>query len=226
MTKPTETLTARESVWMYRIRQKIALERIILKVGKSREKSRAKQFLEAMEQAYPELLEDFEQFDLDLQDYPAPELFDASEYAEARGRKQAFKLPRDIVWEEKVIKRAVRDYFDLFHPCDNAFHSAMIGLRYLSALHPELFAKAKAQAVAQRDRILTCEIHCKCGCTSPENCQTADSFGIAERGRLANVSNRIASARQVLADAGGNSPDDRQFFLDRVGEIAPEMLIP
>ena len=150
MTKPVETLTARESVWAFRIRQRIALERIILRVGKPKEKYQAQQFLEAMEKACPELLEDFEQYDLELLDHPAPELFDESEYSEARGRKKALKLPKEIAWEEKIIKRAIRDYTDLFHPCDNAFHSAMIGLRYLWTLHPELFATARIQAIALR----------------------------------------------------------------------------
>jgi hypothetical protein len=224
MTKPAETLTARESVWTYRLRQKIALERIILKVGKPREKSRAKRFLEAMEQACPELLEDFEQYDLELHDYPAPELFDASEYVEARGRKKAFKLPKDIVWEEKVIRRAVKDYADLFHPCENSFHNAMTGLRYLHTLHPELFARARAQAIEQRNQILICEIYCKCGCTNQENRQPADAFKVAGRGRFEGVSKRIALARQTPGLTADMSDPDWQFFLDRVMEMAPEML--
>ena len=47
MTKSTEKLTAREFVWVHRIRQRIAFERIILTVGNPNEKLRAKQFLEA-----------------------------------------------------------------------------------------------------------------------------------------------------------------------------------
>ena len=224
MSRPAENLTARESVWTYRIRQKIALERIILKVGKPREQSRARLFLQAMEQACPELLEDFEQYDLELHDYPAPELFDASEYVEARGRKQAFKLPKDIVWEEKVIRRAVRDYADLFHPCDNAFHISMTGLRYLNTLHPELFARARSQAIAQRDRILSCELYCKCGCTTAENRQPADSFKMTNRGRFASVSQRIEHARQPTGLTDDMSDPDWPFFLDRIMEVAPEML--
>jgi len=225
MTKPIETLTANESVWAYRIRQKIALERIILTVGNPKEKYRAKQFLQAMEQAYPDLLEDFEQYAFELLDYPTPELFDESEYSKAKGRKTALKLPRDIVWEEKIIGRAVREYADLFHPCEDIFNNAIKGLRYLKTLHPELFARAWAQAIENRDRILTCEIYCKCGCTSPDNLQPADSFRIAERGRLESVSKRITYAKQTLAVAGDKSHDDWQFFLDRVGEMAPEMLM-
>ena len=224
MTRPAENLTARESVWTYRIRQRIALERIILKVGKPREQSRAQRFLQAMEQACPELLEDFEQYDLELHDYPAPELFDASEYVEARGRKLAFKLPKDIVWEKKVISRAVRDYADLFHPCDNAFHNAMTGLCYLNTLHPELFARARSRAIAQRDHILTCDIHCKCGCINAENRQQADAFKMTGRGRLASASQRIDHARQSPAMTDDMSDPDWLFFLDRVGEVAPEML--
>ena len=224
MTKPIEKLTAHESVWAYRIRQKIALERIILTIGNPKEKYRAKQFLDAMEQACPELLEDFEQYDLELLDHPAPELFEESEYSRARGRKKALKLPKDIAWEEKIIKRAVKDYTDLFHPCDNAFHSAMMGLRYLKTLHPELFATASAQAIEQRDQILTCEIYCKCGCTNPENRQPADSFKIADRGRFGSVSKRISYAMQPPEVKSDNSHEDWQFFLDRVREVAPEML--
>lgn len=224
MPRPAETLTARESVWTYRIRQKIALERIILKIGKPREQSRAQRFLQAMEQACPELLEDFEQYDLELHDYPAPELFDPSEYVEARGRKQAFKLPKDIVWEKKVISRAVSDYADLFHPCDNAFHNAMTGLRYLKTLHPELFARARSLAIEQREQILTCELYCKCGCTTPENRQPAKSFKMTSRGRFTSVSKRIEHARQSPGTADDMSDPDWQFFLDRVMEVAPEML--
>ena len=222
--RPADTLTARESVWTYRIRQRIALERIILKVGKPKEKSRAKRFLEAMQQACPELLDDFEQYDLELHDYPAPELFDPSEYVEARGRKQAFKLPKDIVWEDKVIRRAVRDYAELFHPCDNAFHNAMTGLRYLNTLHPELFTRARARAIEQRGQILTCELYCKCGCTTPENRRPAASFKMAQKGRFANVSQRIEHARQAPGSTGDMNDPDWLFFLDRVKEVAPEML--
>lgn len=224
MTKPTETLTARESVWTYRIRQKIALERIVLTVGNPKEKYRAKQFLEAMEHAYPELLEDFEQYAFELLDRPAPELFDESEYSKAKGRKTALKLPKDIVWEEKIISRAVREYTDLFHPCMDIFNNAMQGLQYLSNLHPELFVRARTQAIEQRDQILTSEIYCKCGCTTPDNRQPADSFKIASRGRFQSVSKRIAYARQAKPVPGDNSQCDWQFFLDRIGEVAPEML--
>jgi len=224
MKKSAETLTARESVWTYRIRQKIALERIVLTVGNPKEKYRAKQFLEAMEHACPELLEDFEQYTFELIDHPTPELFDESEYSKAKGRKTALKLPRDIVWEEKIISRAVREYTDLFHPCMNIFNNAMQGLQYLSNLHPELFVRARTQAIEQRDQILTFEIYCKCGCTTPENRQPADSFKIANRGRFQSVSKRIAYARQATEDTGGNLQDDWQFFLDRIREVAPEML--
>jgi len=224
MTKPTETLTARESVWTYRIRQKIALERIVLTVGNPKEKYRAKQFLEAMEHAYPELLEDFEQYTFELLDHPTPELFDESEYSKAKGRKTALKLPKDIVWEEKIISRAVREYTELFHPCMNIFNNAMQGLQYLSNLHPELFVRARAQAIEQRDQVLSMEIYCKCGCTSPENSQPADSFKIANLGRFEGVSKRIDYAKQTIEIPGDISHDDCQFFLDRIREIAPEML--
>ena len=224
MTKPIEKLTAHESVWAYRIRQKIALERIILTVGNPKEKYRAKQFLEAMEQACPELLEDFEQYDLELLDHPVPELFDESEYSRAKGRKKALKLPKDIAWEERIIKRAVGDYTNLFHPCDNAFHSAMMGLRYLQTLHPELFAAARTRVLEQRDQILTCDIYCKCRCTTPEDRQPADSFEIADRGRFGKVAKRIAFARQSSDIQNNHSHEDWQFFLDRVREVAPEML--
>lgn len=224
MTKSADSLTARESVWAYRIRQKIALERIVLAVGNPREKYRAMQFLQAMEDACPELLEDFEQYDFEFLDLPAPELFDEDEYSTAKGRKTALKLPRDVVWEEKIINRAAREYADLFHPCTKTFDNAMIGLQYLSNLHPELFARARARAIEQRGQILTSEIYCPCGCTTPENRQPADSFRIAERGRFENVSKRIAHARQAMADAGDDQQGDGQFFLDRIREIAPEML--
>lgn len=227
MTKSSAYVTARESVWIHRIRQRIAFERIILLVGKPEEQARAKQFLEAMEQAYPELLEDTEQYLLDffkeIDDHP-PELFDASEYSKAKGRKTALKLPKDIRWEERNIRRAVREYRDLFFPCENLFNNAMKGLQYLHHLLPELFARARAQAIEQRAQILTSEIYCKCNCTTPANSRPADAFEMTTRGRFENVSQRITCARQVLEGRGANSQGHWQFFLDRIGEIAPEML--
>lgn len=227
MTKPAEKLTAREFVWVHRIRQRMALERIILSIGNPKEKYKAKQFLEAMEQAYPELLEDIDLLTAEfLEDTNqlTPELFDDSEYSKAKGRKTALKLPQDILWEEKIIRRAVREYRDLFHPCENFFNNAMKGLQYLGNLHPELFVRARDQAIMQREQILTFEIYCKCDCTDPENRQPADSFKFTSRGRFENVSKRITSARQTPEGTVDKSNVDWQFFLDRIGEIAPELL--
>ncbi|MCK4508658.1 MAG: hypothetical protein KAU27_08960, partial [Desulfuromonadales bacterium] len=139
MSKPSEKLTAREFVWEYRLRQRITLERIILTVGNPKENHRAKQFLEAMEKANPKLLEDIDQHShefLEEIDYHPLELFDDSEYSKATGRKTALKLPQDILWEEKAIRRAVTEYRDLFHPCEILFNNAMKGLQYLNNLHP------------------------------------------------------------------------------------------
>jgi len=227
MSKPSENLTAIESVWEHRIRQRIAFERIILTIGNPKEKYRAKQFLEAMERANPKLLEDVEQYTLDLfydRYQHTPELFDESEYSKAKGHKTALKLPKDIRWEERVIRRAVREYRDLFHPCDFFFNNAMKGLQYLSTLLPELFAKARVQAIEQRDQILNFEIDCKCNCTTKEDRQPADSFKITHRGRFKKVSKRITYAKQVLERTGHSQQSDSQFFLDRVSEVAPEML--
>jgi hypothetical protein len=227
MTKLSEKLTAYESVWVYRLRQRIALERIILTVGNSKEQHQAKKFLEAMEQANPELFEDIELCIPELLDDNEPgtlELFDEREYSQARGRKVALKLPRDIRWEDRVIRRAAREYRELFHPCENLFKNAMKGLQYLNNLHPELFARAKALAIEQRDQILTFEIYCKCNCTPHEDLQPAETFRITDRGRFKNASRRIAHARQVLAGPGDSRQGNWQFFLDRIGEVAPEML--
>lgn len=227
MAKSSEKLTAREFVWEHRIRQRIALERIILTVGSPRERSRARQFLEAMGQANPELLEDIEQYVLDLlyeRDQYTPELFDKSEYAKAAGRKTALKLPKDILWEERVIRRAAREYRDLFHPCENHFRNAMKGLQYLHSLHPELFARGRAQVIAQRDQILTFEIYCKCCSTTKQDRQPADSFHRTDSGRFKAVSKRIAQARKSLVQTGANHQVDWQFFLDRIREVTPEML--
>ena len=194
-------------------------------VGNPKETFRAKQFLEAMEQAHPELLEDIDQYTLELleeNDPFTPELFDDSEYCKAKGRKTALKLPKDIVWEERVIRRATGEYRDLFHPCEKNFSNAMKGLEYLYNLHPKLFARAKDQAIEQRAQILSFEIYCKCGCTTPKNSQPADSFKITNRGRFENVSKRISFAKQSLEDSGDQS--HWQFFLDRIREITPEML--
>jgi len=106
----------------------------------------------------------------------------------------------------------------------NIFNNAMQGLQYLSNLHPELFVRARAQAIEQRDQVLSMEIYCKCGCTSPENSQPADSFKIANLGRFEGVSKRIDYAKQTIEIPGDISHDDCQFFLDRIREIAPEML--
>ena len=227
MLKPSEKLTAREFVWEHRLRQRITLERIILTVGNSEEKSRAKQFLEAMEKANPNLLEGIDHYTPELLediDYHDPELFDNSEYSKAKGRKTALKLPKDILWEDRIIRRAVREYGDLFHPCEISFNNAIKGLQYLNNLLPELFARARVQAIEQRDQILTFEIYCKCNCTTKEDRQPADSFKITNRGRFKNVSKRITCAKQTLESHGDSSQSDWQFFLDRVGEVAPEML--
>jgi hypothetical protein len=227
MTKSTEKLTAREFVWVHRIRQRIAFERIILTVGNPNEKLRAKQFLEAIEQANPKLLEDIEQYTLealDDNDQHTPELFDDSEYSKATGRKTALKLPKDILWEERIIRRAASEYRDLFHPCEKIFDNAMKGLQYLYNLHPKLFVKAKAQAIEQRDQILNFDIYCKCGCTNPENSHPADSFKDTNQGRFESVSKRISFAKQALEDTCANSQGHWQFFLARVREVAPEML--
>lgn len=227
MSKPSEKWTAREFVWEHRIRQRIAFERIILTVGKPQEKYRAQQFLEAMERANPELFEDVEQYTLDLvydsKQY-TPELFDDSEYSKATGRKIALKLPKDIIWEERIIRRSVREYRALFHPCENLFNNAMKGLQYLHNLHPELFARARSQIIEQRDQILTFDIYCKCNCTTKQDRQPADSFKIANSGRFKKVSKRITSAKQALDSGIDSGRGDWQFFLDRIREVAPEML--
>jgi len=227
MTKPTEKLTAREFLWVHRIRQRMALERIVVSIGNPKEKDKAKQFLEAMEQAYPEIFDDIEHLTPELfedSDHLTPELFDDSEYSKAKGRKTALKLPQDILWEEKIIRRAAREYRDLFHPCEEFFNNAMKGLQYLNNLHPELFARARELALLQRDQILTAELYCKCDCTTPENRQPAGSFKITSQGRFENVSKRITIARQTLEGTGNNIQWDCQFFLDRIGEVAQEML--
>jgi hypothetical protein len=227
MAKFTEELFARESVWIHRIRQRIAFERIIATVGKSGEQARAKQFLEAMEQAHPELLEDIEQYTLDFFreiDYHPPELFDESEYSKAMGRKTALKLPKDIRWEERNIRRAVREYRDLFHPCEVFFNNAMKGLQYMHKLLPELFAKARAQAIEQRNQVLTFEIYCQCNCTTTINSRPADAFKSTDQGRFEAVSKRITAARQALEDTEDSRQGHWQFFLDRIREITPEML--
>ena len=227
MSKPSEKLTAREFVWEHRLRQRITLERIILTVGNSKEKYQAKQFLEAMEEANPKLLEGIDHYTPELLadiDHHAPELFNDSEYSKVKGRKTALKLPKDILWENRIIRRAVSEYSDLFHPCEISFNNAMKGLRYLNNLLPELFARARVQAIEQRDQILTCEIYCKCDCTTKEDRQPADSFKITNRGRFKNASKRITCARQTLESTGDSSQSNWQFFLDRIREIAPEML--
>lgn len=225
MSKPSDKLTAREFVWEHRLRQRIILERIILEVGTPGQKSRAKQFLEAMGEANPYLLEDVEQYTLDLfgGSHPStPELFDHSEYSPAKGRKTALKLPKDILWEERVIRRAAREYRDLFHPCENLFKNAMQGLQYLYNLHPKLFSRAKGQAIESRDKILSFEIYCKCNCTTAEDRLPADSFKMTSKGRFEAVSKRITLARQALND--DNLQDYWHFFLDRIREVSPEML--
>jgi|GEM_PF-2412164 hypothetical protein len=227
MTKLSETLTAQEYVWAYRLRQRIVLERIVLTVGNPRERRKAKQFLEAMEQANPELFEDIDlQTPELLQDIEpqTPELFDASEYSRARGRKTALKLPKDIMWEDRTIRRAAREYRELFHPCENLFRNALKGLQYLHRLHPELFTRARVLAIEQRNQILTSDIYCQCDCATQEDRQPADSFKISDRGRFRNVSMRITHAMQATVSSGVNGQIDWQFFLNRIRDVAPEML--
>jgi len=71
---------------------------------------------------------------------------------------------------------------------------------------------------------LSFEIYCKCNCTTQENSDPADSFKTTSRGRFENVSKRISFAKQALEGAGNNREGQYQFFLDRIREVAPEML--
>ncbi|MEJ2471054.1 MAG: hypothetical protein P8Y91_03585 [Desulfuromonadales bacterium] len=227
MPKAMDHLTARESVWVHRIRQRIALERIVLSVGNARERQRAKRFLDAMEEANPELFDgiDEDTFQL-LEDLtePAPELFDSSEYCPAKGRKTALKLPRDILWEERVVRRATREFWDLFHPCDIRFTNAMKGLQYLQTLHPDLFARAREQAFTRREQILTRTLTCPCGCLTSQNRKPAAAFGNIGSGRMEKVAERIRTAKATGEEGVGRNPAEGRFFLERIGEIAPEML--
>jgi hypothetical protein len=225
MSRLSETLTAQEHVWVYRLRQRIVLERIVLTVGSPREKLKAKQFLDAMEQANPELLKDIDLHAPELleDDGPlTPELFDESEYSRPRGRMTALKLPKDLIWEDRVIRRAAREYRELFHPCEKLFRNALKGLQYLHRLHPELFTRARVLSVEQRNRILTAELYCPCDCATKEDRQPADSFKTTDRGRFRTVSKRIDAAKHQGSADG--CKDDGQFFLDRIRDIAPEML--
>lgn len=227
MSKVSENLTANESVWMHRLRQRIILERIVLSVGNVEERAQAKKFLDEMEKANPELFADIEHYTPEFfedAEPQTPELFDASEYACAKGRKTALKLPQDIEWEEKIIRRAVREYRDLFHPCDVHFDNAMKGLQYLSNLHPELFATAREQAIEERDQVLTFEVDCSCECATDEEQQAADSFEVSDTGRLRAVSKRLQTAQQAPEPSDNKSSVNWPFFLDRIREIAPEML--
>ena len=227
MTKPSDLLTAREFVWVHRIRQRIAFERIVLTIGNPREKARAQQFLQEMEQVSPELFEDIDRDTPELLEETndnAPELFDASEYSKAKGRKTALKLPKEILSEEKIIRRAVREYTDLFHPCVDFFNNAMKGLQFLSNINPELFARARGQAIEQREQILTVDLYCKCDCTTPENRQPAETFTKTNRGRFENVSRRISEAQAAIKASDDKQSEFWQFFLERISEVAPEML--
>lgn len=227
MSKLPENLTAHESVWVHRLRQRIILERIILSVGNPDQQSRARQFLEAMENANPELFEDIEHDTPELFDETepqTPELFDTSEYSSPKGRKTALKLPKDILWEEKIIRRAIREYRDLFHPCDNTFENAMKGLQYLNNIHPELFARATTQAVENRAQILNFEIYCKCDCSSKEERQPVETFAKTNQGRFKSVSRRISSAISAIDQNDESNQVDWRFFLGCIKKIAPEML--
>ena len=227
MSKPSGKPTARDFTWEHRLRQRIALERIISTFGTPEEKLQSKKFLEAMEQANPDLLEDVEQYILDFfenSDDDTPELFDEREYLKIKGHKPVFPLPKEKLWEDKIIRRAVVDYQNLFHPCDNSFHNAVMGLQYLNTIHPELFARARIKAVEQKARILTVEISCDCNCTSKRDRQPAGAFITTDTGRFKNVSQRIRDAKQRIESGRDQSHIEWQFFLDRISEIAPEML--
>jgi hypothetical protein len=67
-------------------------------------------------------------------------------------------------------------------------------------------------------------MYCKCDCITPEDSHPADSFKLTDRGRFEAVSKRISFARKALEGAVDNSRDHWAFFLERVEEIAPEML--
>jgi len=226
MTKLSEQLSAREFVWVHRLRQRIILEKIVLSIGTDDEQTKAKQFLEGMEQANPELFADLDRYTPELFDdaeAQTPELFDDCEYSAPKGRKTAFKLPQDILWEEKTIRRAVREYRDLFHPCDEKFANAMKGLQYLEHLFPDLFSRAKDQAVSGRDLIFSFEIFCKCNCASKEEQLAAKPFDFSAA-RFRKVMERIAAAQRKDDESTYGRKVNWTFFLDRVSEMAPEMI--
>lgn len=227
MNPSTDKISAREFVWVHRLRQRIILERIVLSIGTPDEQVKAKQFLDGLMDANPELFADLEQYTPDLFDdseTQTPELFDNSEYSEAKGKKTALKLPQDILWEEKTIRRAVREYRDLFHPCEEKFANAMKGLQYLNHLFPDLFERAKEQILAERDQILDFEIYCKCDCASNEDRLPAVSFALVEKGRFRKVSERLAAAQRGDGEATYGRKVNWDFFLDRIREVAPEMV--
>lgn len=227
MSSPSEKISAREFVWVHRLRQRIILERIVLSIGTPDEQNKAKQFLDGLMDANPELFSDLEQYTPDLFDDAGdqtPELFDNSEYSAPRGRKTALKLPQDILWEEKTVRRAVREFRDLFHPCDEKFSNAMKGLQYLNHLFPDLFERAKEQIAAERDQILDFEVYCKCDCATKEESLPANSFSLTDKGRFQKVSGRIAAAKRQDDEAANGRKVNWGFFLERIREVAPEMV--
>jgi hypothetical protein len=227
MSNVSRKISALDTVWEHRLRQRIALEKIVLQAGNPKDRLKAKKFLDSMAKANPQLLENIEQYMLDLIYGPCEqdlELFDVKDYSKAGGLKRAIKLPKDIAWEKRMIKRTVQDYMDLFHPCENKFHDAMIGLQYAQKLHPGLFAEAKNEALEIRNQILACDFECPCHSIEPEESQLAESFAISGTGRFKVISSRIRLA-QNLKNANMDNHMDWSFFLDRINEIAPEMLI-
>lgn len=226
MSKISGKLSALDTVWEHRLRQRIALEKIVLTGGNTKDQLKAKKFLDSMAKANPHLFEDIEQYMLDLIYGPHEqdqELFDAKDYTKASGFKRAIRLPKDIAWEKRMIKRTVQDYMDLFHPCDNKFHDAMIGLQYAQKLHPRLFAEAKKQAIEARNQILCCDVNCPCHPLKPEEKKQAESFKSDGSDRFTNVAARLRSARSSC-NTNGNDHMNWNFFLERVKDIAPEML--
>jgi hypothetical protein len=198
-----------------------------LSIGTPDEQAKARQFLDGLMDANPELFTDLEKYTPDLFDdaeAETPELFDTSEYSAPKGRKTALKLPQDILWEKKTVRRAVREYRDLFHPCEEKFSNAMKGLQYLNHLFPDLFSRAKEQIVAERDQVLDFEVYCKCDCASKEEHLPAESFSLADKGRFRKVSERIAAANREEDEATYGSKVNWGFFLERIREVAPEML--
>ena len=137
--------------------------------------------------------------------------------------KRLKKMAKESYVKDEAFMKVSKAYKDLFLPCEKKFENAMTFLLSFRQGAPGLMFLASEIVFDQREEILTGSVR-DCSCTTTENIKLAESFKFTTQGRLENVSKRIAQAKVAVETSGAEDEWFWQFFLDRVREVAPEML--